>query len=86
MIRRYRAAEAAAILAVDVHMLKCFRECGFLHSTKSGHGYVYDSEELESFIRMTRGFDLSNEYAIRLAAQILKPHKKAVCGNHTASS
>lgn len=76
MIQRFKSPEAARLLAIDEHMLKPLREHGFLIGTKSGKGYLYDSEELEHFIRMTRGYDLSNESKIRIAAQIIQPQKR----------
>lgn len=76
MLRRYKTAEAAAILGADSHMLKPLRDYGFLTGTKVGHGYTYDSEELEEFIRMTRGYDLSSEQKIAIAAAIIQPKKK----------
>ena len=76
MIQRLSAKDAARVLGIDHHNLKPLREHGFLTGTKAGHGYLYDTEELDEFIRMTRGFDLSNSDKIRIAAQILKPNKK----------
>ena len=76
MIRRYKTKDAAQIIGVEEHNMKPLREHGFLVGTKAGHGYVYDSEELEEFIRLTRGYDLSNKEKIAVAASIIKPHKK----------
>jgi len=87
MIRRCKAKEAAQIIGMEIHLLKPLSDYGFLTRTKAGHGYLYDTEELENFIRITRGFDLSNEYAIKLASQIIQPQKKAVSsGFDTATS
>lgn len=77
MIQRFKSPEAARLLGIEKHMLKPLREYGFLIGTKCGHGYLYDTEELERFIRITRGYDLSNPAKIRLAAQIIQPQKKA---------
>ena len=77
MLHRLSTDETAKVLCMEKHMLKPLRECGFLSATKVGHGYVYDSEELEKFIRITRGFDLSNAEQIAIAAQIIQPQKNA---------
>ena len=76
MLRRFNAIEAAEILGMEKHLLKPLREHGFLASTKVGRGYSYDSEELDEFIRMTRGYDLSGPTQIALAAQIIQPQKR----------
>ena len=77
MIRRYKTEEASQIIGMEKHLMKPLREYGFLIGTRTGHGFVYDSEELEAFILMTRGYDLRNVGAIRLAAQIIQPQKNA---------
>ena len=76
MIRRVKTKEAAEIIGIEQHNMKALRECGFLAGTKAGHGYLYDTEELDEFIRLTRGYDLSNPQKIAVAAAIIKPHKK----------
>ena len=76
MIRRLKAKETAQALCVDEHVLKPLREYGFVIGTKAGKGYVYDTEEIEMFIRLTRGFDISNTRMIAEAAAILKPQNK----------
>ncbi len=82
MLRRYNAEQAAEILGIERHMLKHLREHGFLNSTRAGHGYIYDSEELDEFIRMTRGFDMGSPERIAVAAQIIQPQKSraTLCG------
>lgn len=76
MIRRFKTEDAADILGMEKHMLKPLREHGFLVGTKCGHGYLYDTEELETFIRLTRGYDLSNPEKIAIAARLIQPQKK----------
>ena len=76
MIQRYKTKDAAKILCVEEHLMKNLREHGFLIGAKSGHGYVFDSEEMDMFIRMTRGYDISNPSKIAIAAQIIQPQKK----------
>jgi len=83
MIRRIKAAEAANVLGIERHTLKALRDHGFLIGTRSGHGFLYDTEELETFIRITRGYDLSNEHMIALAAQIIQPTKNAALHGST---
>lgn len=76
MLQRLKTKEAAKVIGFEEHLMKSLREHGFLVGTKIGHGFSYDTEELEMFIRMTRGYDLSNDQKIALAASILQPQKK----------
>lgn len=76
MVRRVKSKEASEILGIDVHHLKLLREHGLLIGTKCGKGYVFDTEDLENFIRITRGFDLSNPNKIAETAYILQAQKK----------
>lgn len=76
MIKRLKSKDAADVLGINEHVLKPLREAGFLVGTKVGRGYMYDTEELEEFIRLTRGYDLSNEYHIQQAARIIHPMEK----------
>lgn len=76
MLQRFKTKDAARIIGVDVHTMKPLREYGFLVGTKAGKGYVYDTKELDLFIELTRGYDLSNRRKIALAAGIIQPHKK----------
>ena len=68
--------EAAEIIRVERHLFKALRETGLLTGRRSGNGYVYDDEELTEFVRMARGFDLSNDSKIRYFAPIIKQQNK----------
>lgn len=74
--QRLKTKDAAKIIGVDVHTMKPLREYGFLVGTKIGKGYMYDAKELEMFIELTRGYDLSNPQKIAVAAGIIQPYKK----------
>ena len=77
MIRNYKTSEAFELLCMDAHHAPVLEETGLLIGRKVGKGKAYDSEELDAFIRASRGFDVSNDSAIRFnAPMILKQMKK----------
>ena len=70
MIKRVKRKDAAVILGLEVHKMKTLQDTGLLVGTKLGKGYWYDTEQLEDFIRDTRGLDLGTEEKIQAYASM----------------
>lgn len=77
VITCHKTKEASQLIQVERHLFKSLRETGLLTGRKQGNGFVYDEEELNEFVRMTRGYDLGSDSKIRYYAPIiLQAHKK----------
>lgn len=71
MIRTVKTEQASEILCIEKHLFKALRETGLLIGRKVGHGYGYDTDELDALQIASRGFDLSSDDAIRFNAPMI---------------
>lgn len=72
MIEWLSTKEMSKRTGIEQHLFKPLRECGLLTGRKQGHGYWWDTEEMDMFSRASRGMDITSESAIRYYAPIIK--------------
>lgn len=80
MIEWLTTKEMAERTGIEAHLFKPLREEGLLTGRKQGHGYRWDTEEMDVFSRATRGMDISSESRIRFYAAIIKMKMASVMG------
>ena len=59
MIEWLPTKEMSKRTGIEQHLFKQLREAGLLTGRKQGHGYWWDTEEMDRFSKATRGMEIS---------------------------
>ena len=81
MIEWFSTKEMSEKTGIEQHLFKTLRECGLLSGRKQGHGYWWDTEEMDMFTRATRGMDITNPETIRFYAPMIKKKMASIGAN-----
>lgn len=65
----YSTAEVAEALQMNEHKIGQLRKHGALKAIRKGNGYIFTAKEIERFLDLYNGADLSNEFQIRNAVK-----------------
>lgn len=68
--------DAAEYLCTTERKISLFRRYGLLEAVKLGKGYVYKVSQLDAFWDEWKGYDLSNEEAVKFAIREKEWRKK----------
>lgn len=71
VLQCYKTLEASNLIKIERHLFPTLRSVGLLTGRQSGRTWIFDEEELNRLVRVSRGFDLGSEEKIRMNAPII---------------
>ena len=71
VLQCYKTNEASEMIKIERHLFPALRSTGLLTGRQSGRTWIFDEEELNRLVRVSRGFDLGNEEKIKMNAPII---------------
>ena len=77
MKQYYTGEEVAAMMHVSERMVAKWRQKGILKSIRTGKGFIYREDWIETMTTAFEGEDISSDMGIDLAIQIKRAEKKS---------